>query len=70
MFFKKVFLKSWQISQENTCVVVSFLIKLKKTPTKAFPVKYAKVLGTLFLKNICERICLENRKRRIEDTVK
>ena len=29
MFFKKVFLKSWQISQENTCVVVSFLIKLK-----------------------------------------
>ena len=29
VFYKKVFLKVWQNSQENTCARISFLIKLQ-----------------------------------------
>ena len=52
---EKVFSKISQISQENTCAGVSFLIKLqacnfiKKTlQHNCFPVKYAKFLMALF----------------------
>ena len=55
---KKVFLEMSQNSQENTCVTVSFLIKLqaesatllkKRLWYRCFPVDLAKFLGTLFL---------------------
>ena len=43
VFCKKVFLKMSQISQENTCAGVSFLIK-----RKCFSVNFAKILRTTF----------------------
>ena len=54
---KKVFLEILQNSQENTCVRVSFLIKLQAWPAtllkkklwhKCFPVNYVKFLRTPF----------------------
>ena len=51
---KNVFLKISQNSQENTCVEVSFLIKLQAWLVtllkKRFPVNFAKFLRTLFLR--------------------
>ena len=51
---KNVFLKILQNSQENTCVEVSFLIKLQAWLVtllkKRFPVNFAKFLRTLFLR--------------------
>ena len=56
---KKVFLEISQNSQENTCVRVSFLIKLQAAPAtllkkrlwhRCFPVNFAKFLRTPFLK--------------------
>ena len=44
---KKVFLKILQNSQENTCVRVSFLIKLQ-APHRCFPVNFAKIFRTPF----------------------
>ena len=43
-----MFLKSWQISKENTCE--------KKLQHRWFPEKFVKYLRTLILKNICERL--------------
>ena len=57
---KKVFLKKIQNSQENTCVGVSFLIKLQAMPAAFlkkrlwymyFPVNFAKFLRAPFLQN-------------------
>ena len=54
---KKVFLEISQNSQENTCVRVSFLIKLQAPPAtllkkrlwhRCFPVNFAKFLRTPF----------------------
>ena len=59
---KKLFLKILPYSQENTCVGVSFLIKIrafspaKKTPTQTFPMNIVKFLRTPVLKNSCERL--------------
>ena len=59
---KKLFLKILQYSQENTCVGVSFLVKIrafspvKKTPTQTFPMNIVKFLRTPVLKNSCERL--------------
>ena len=59
---KKPFLKILQYSQENTCVGVSFLVKIrafspvKKTPTQTFPMNIVKFLRTPVLKNSCERL--------------
>ena len=65
---KKMFLKISQFSQENTCIGVSFykvaglqtcnFIK-KRLQHRFFPVNNAKVLRTPILKNICERLFLE-----------
>ena len=44
-YVKKVVLKISQLSQENTCIGVSFLIKLqvfRKLQYRYFPVKFAK----------------------------
>ena len=41
-----VFLKIVQISQENTCVGVSFSIKLQAFQQRLFPVKFVKFLRT------------------------
>ena len=61
---KKVFLKMSQISQKNTCVGVSFLIKLfassltpvtllkRRLSHRCLPVNFAKLLRTPFLQNI------------------
>ena len=59
---KKLFLKILQYSQENTCVGVSFLVKIrafspvKKTSTQTFPMNIVKFLRTPVLKNSCERL--------------
>ena len=45
---KKVFLKIPRNSQENTCIRVSFLIKLKRLWHNCFLVNFAKFLGTTF----------------------
>ena len=61
---KKVVLKNFRIqySQENTCVEVSFLIKLQfyfiKERHRCFPVNTAKFLRTPIFKNICEWLLL------------
>ena len=66
---KKVFLKISQISHENTCVGVFFcwscrpfqeckFIKIKRDSNTGFFVKFVKLLRTLILKNICERLLL------------
>ena len=51
---KKMFLEIKQNSQENTCVRVSFLIKLQTSALKfwhrCFPMNFAKFLRTPFLK--------------------
>ena len=53
---KKLFLKTLQISQENTCVGVSCnkvtLIK-KRLQHRYFPVRYAKFSRTPLFKSIC-----------------
>ena len=60
-----VFLKFLQISQENTCVEVSFKQSLqdcnliKKYLQHSFPVEFAKFLKTLILTNISERLLLK-----------
>ena len=48
-----------QNSQENTCTRVSFLLK-KRLWHRCFPVKFEKFLRTPILKNIYERLLLEN----------
>ena len=56
-YVKKVFLEISQNSQENTCAIVSFLIKLqaacnfikKETLAQVFPVNVVKFLRTSFL---------------------
>ena len=53
VFCEKVFLKISQISQENSCAEVSFLITLQ-----IWGLKFAKFLRTPILKNICERLLL------------
>ena len=67
---KKVFLEIVQNSQENTCVGVSFLIKLqasglrpatllkKRVWRKCFPVNFAKFLGIPFLQSSSGRLLL------------
>ena len=62
---KQVFLKVLQNSQENTCVGVSFLIKLqfsglqkKRIKYRCFPVIFAKILKTLFLQNTYNQLLL------------
>ena len=62
---KKLFSKISQYSQENTCVGISFLIKMlwdvhscsfikKRLQHLCFPVNIAKFLRAPVLKNICE----------------
>ena len=55
LFWKKVFLKILQISQENICVGVCNFIK-KRLQHRCFAVKLTKFLGTPILQNICERL--------------
>ena len=61
----KVFLKMSHVSQENTCdgEIVNLqawnFIK-KELKHRCFLVKFAKLLKTSILKNICERLLLEN----------
>ena len=60
-YVKKVVLKISQLSQENTFIGVSFLIKLqvfRKLQYRYFPVKFAKFWRTLILKNILEWLLL------------
>ena len=45
---REVFLEISQNSQENTCVRVSFLIKLQSLWHRCFPVNFAKFLRTPF----------------------
>ena len=75
-FLKKVFLKILEKSQENTCVGVSFFIKLqawghqlyckRDSETVVFSVNLAKFLRTPFLSNTSGRLLLyfiEGRKK-------
>ena len=65
---KKVFLKVWQNSQENTCARVSFLIKLqawglqlylkKRLWPRCFAVNFVKFFRTPFLQNTSGRMLL------------
>ena len=65
---KKVVFKISETSQENPCVEAFFnkvagldpasFLK-KKLQHKCFPVKFAKLLRTPILKNICKRLLLE-----------
>ena len=64
---RKLFLKISEYSQENTCVGISFLIKmqafrdpalLKETRTQVFFANIEKFLRAPILKNICERLLL------------
>ena len=61
---KNVFLKVSQISQEYTCVGVSFnkvegqQLFLKSLQHNYFPVKFAKFSRTAIIKCICERLLL------------
>ena len=53
---KKVFIKISQISQQNTCGLhVCNFIK-NRLQHRCFPVKFAKLLRTRILKNICKRL--------------
>ena len=56
---KKVFLKIWEISQENT-VLESLFKKVyqKEAPTEVFSCEISEILRTLVLKNICEQLLL------------
>ena len=51
MFFKKVFLKMSQISQENTCAGVTFnkVIGPRAVQHSCFPANFAKYLRTSFI---------------------
>ena len=65
-----MFLKISQNSQENTCARISFLINMQawglatllknRKWHRCFPVNFAKFLRTPILKNISERLVLEN----------
>ena len=66
---RKLLLKISQHSQENTCVEISFLIKMQAfrspallkrdvTRTQVFFANIDKFLRTLILKNICKRLLL------------
>ena len=64
---KEVFLKISQISQENTCSRVSFLIELQAETCsflkkilwhRCFPLNFAKFLRTPFLQNTSGRLLL------------
>ena len=64
-YIKKLFLKNAQYSHKNTFVGVSFhkacsFIK-NKLQHGCFPVNIVKFLRTHFLKNICERLLLNNK---------
>ena len=68
MLQKKVFLKISEISEENTCVGVSFLIKLqgfrpatflKGDSNTYFLEKFTKFSKAPFLKNICAKLHLQ-----------
>ena len=60
VLLKKVFLKISQISQENSCVGVSFRPAnlLKRDTTLVFSCKFAKFLRTTILKKIYKRLLL------------
>ena len=70
MFYKKPFLQVSQYWQENTCCWCLFFIKLqgftpatllkKRLQHRCFPVSIAKFVRTPILKNIGERLLLEN----------
>ena len=65
-----MFLKISQNSWENTCARISFLINMQtwglatllknRKWRRCFPVNFAKFLGIPILKNISERLVLEN----------
>ena len=64
---KKLFLEIWQISQENTCVRASFLIKLqaeaynfikKETLTKVFSFEFWGIFTNTFVQNTSGRLLL------------
>ena len=66
---RQLLLKNSQHSQENTCVQISFLIKMQAlrvpallkrdaTRTQVFLANIEKFLRALILKNICERLVL------------
>ena len=57
VFCKKVFLEILQNSKENTCVRVSFWIKLRPWH-RCFPVSFAKFLRTPFFQNTFGRLFL------------
>ena len=62
---KKLFLKISQNSHENTCVRVSFLIKLQaETWRRCFPVNFAKFLRAPFLQNTSGRLLLHQFRSR------
>ena len=60
---KKIFLKILQNSQVNTCVGISFLIKLKSGELRlwhrCFPMSFLKFLGVCFLQNTSGRLFLK-----------
>ena len=52
-----MFLKTWQYSQEDTCVAISFFFD-KETQHRCFSVSIAKFSKAPILKNICEQMLL------------
>ena len=56
VFHKKVHLRILQYWQENTCLGVSFLIKLQALVSNFIKKKF---LRTPILKNICEQLLLD-----------
>ena len=54
---KKIFIKIYKISWENTCVGVVFFKNFikKRLQHRCFPMKFAKFFRISILKNICER---------------
>ena len=55
---KKIFLKIYKISRENTCVGVCLNFIKKRLQHRYFPVKFTNFLRTPILENICERLLL------------
>ena len=69
VFYKKVFLKFSQNSQENTCARASFLMKLqasacnfikKETLAQAFSCEFCGISETSFLQNTSRQRLLSN----------
>ena len=64
---KTVFLKYSQISQEYTCIGVSFFnLNKKRLRYWFFPVKFAKFLRAPILKNNCKRLLLYSISKRMK----